>query len=313
MNCKISVVMSVYNAEKYVKEAIDSILNQTFTDFEFIIINDGSTDRSLEIIESIKDRRIVLINQSNSGLAKALNVGIQQSKSNIIARMDADDISFPNRLDKQYNFLLNNPEYIIVGSKAMVIDKNGNYVCTPSILISDTETKNWLPSSPFIHPSVMLRKESIFKAGLYCESMIKSQDTVLFNRMASYGKFYNIPESLLKYRIVPTANSSRNKKTEKIGMKIIKYAIEHNNISDADKSFLQSTTDDRYHISRLGYYHTYLARRYLYDNNQPKLVRKNIYSAIKYNKSDPFLLVLFILSFMPFSFVKKINNRNRIK
>jgi glycosyltransferase involved in cell wall biosynthesis len=127
----ISVVMPVYNAAQYLREAIDSILNQTFRDFEFIIINDGSTDRSLEIIQSYNDDRIRLINQKNTGLAKALNNGIAIAKSDFIARMDADDISIPERLTSQFSFLESNVDVVAVGSNAEVIDKEGNHVyCT---------------------------------------------------------------------------------------------------------------------------------------------------------------------------------------
>ncbi len=111
-NPKITVLMSVYNGEKYLRNAVGSILNQTITDFEFIIINDGSTDGSREILESYNDDRIVLINQNNTGLTKALNKGLSLARGEYVARIDADDSANPARLEKQLIFLRNNQEII---------------------------------------------------------------------------------------------------------------------------------------------------------------------------------------------------------
>lgn len=290
--------MSVYNSEKYLREAIESILNQSFTEFEFIIINDGSADNSLQIIESYKDERIVLINQNNTGLAKALNIGIEKSRSNFIARMDADDISLPDRLQKQYEFLLQNPEYVVVGSNAIIIDNLGNYVHTSSQAISDVEAKQDLPNTPFFHPSVMYLKEIFFKAGKYCEAMIKGQDTVLFNRMAKFGKFYNIPDSLIKYRIVPTANSARSNIANSRFFKILQTTIENNTISDEDISYLKSITDNRYSNNRLADYHLHLAKKYLWNNYQPKLARKNLIKSLK-SKFNKLSVFYYFVSFLP--------------
>ena len=112
--------MPVYNGEKYLQEAIESILNQTFKDFEFIIINDGSTDKTLEIIKSFTDPRIKLITQENRGIIYSLNKGITESRGKYIARMDADDISLPERLEKEYRFLEQNPNYGIVGTTFLI-------------------------------------------------------------------------------------------------------------------------------------------------------------------------------------------------
>ncbi len=126
----ISVVMSVYNGDKYLREEIESILNQTFKDFEFIIVNDGSTDKSLEIIKSYNDPRIVIIDQENTGLAKALNNGINIAKGRYIARMDQDDISNPERFEKQIEFLENLSEYVAIGSWSNHISEHGEYLYT---------------------------------------------------------------------------------------------------------------------------------------------------------------------------------------
>src|SRR3989337_2996755 len=122
---KVSVIMSVYNGERHLRESVDSILNQTFQDFEFIIINDGSKDQSKYILESYKDERIKLIHNKNMGLTKSLNIGISIAKGKYIARQDADDISEPERLKTQYDFMEANPGLGLIGSQFEVIKENG--------------------------------------------------------------------------------------------------------------------------------------------------------------------------------------------
>ncbi len=301
---KISVVMAVYNAEKYLREAIESILNQTFADFEFIIVNDGSKDKSLEIIKSFNDESIVLINQENKGLPIALNKGIDNSRSDIIARMDADDISLPDRFQIQYNFLNQNPDYIAVGSNAVIIDINGDYVFTSSKRITDEEIKKRLPESPFIHPTVMFKKKFFIHAGKYSEFMLKGQDTVLFNRMAKYGKFCNMNEPLIKYRVVPTANSVKKNLGNRYSM-IQKSAIANNTISRADKIFLKSNIEKRNSNEREAKYHIYLAKKYLWNNYKPKLARNNLLLSLKFDYSF-LVFFLYILTFLPKEFIQKV-------
>lgn len=125
---KISVVMSVYNGERYLGEAVESIFNQTFSDFEFIIINDGSTDRTPEILTEIDDPRAKVINQPNRGLTASLNRAIRLAKGEYIARMDADDISEPTRLERQVEVLDRDPDVVLVACWYEVIDEKGNFL-----------------------------------------------------------------------------------------------------------------------------------------------------------------------------------------
>jgi len=309
---KISVVMPVYNAEKYLRESIDSILNQTFKDFEFIIINDGSTDSSLEIIKYYNDSRIHIVDQDNTGLAKALNNGIALSTTEFIARMDADDIAMPERLGKQYHFLSNNPKYIIVGSNAENIDVDGNYVYTTSQKITDNNLRGMLPCTPFIHPSVMFRKDIYYKAGKYPEYMLKAQDTVLFNRMAKFGKIANLPESLMKYRIVPTSNSLRSREGRKRIHAITSKAILKNEISSDDYEFLKTLTSNRNSKERLANYHLHLAKKYLWNNYNSRLARENIFKSFKIKKrinTVGFLLISLLPKNLIVYLYKKFRNK----
>ena len=197
---KISVVMPVYNAERFLSEAIESILNQTFKDFELIIINDGSTDNSLEIIKKYKaqDERIVLISRENRGLVYSLNEGIEKAEGKYIARMDADDISLENRFSKQFEVLEDNTDIDIVGCDYQLIDKNSNVV--GKTIVPKTEKDILLTlcySVPFAHPSVMIRK-SIFQYHKYEES--PAEDYLLWSRVYKKNNFFNIGKPLLKYR-----------------------------------------------------------------------------------------------------------------
>jgi len=206
---KISVVMSVFNSKDFLVEAIESVLSQTFKDFEFIIINDCSTDNSLNIIKEYmkKDKRIVLINNSkNIGLTKSLNKGLGIAKGKYIARMDADDISLFERFEKQYDFLEKNKNIFLVGSGTIEIDNNGRKIRkfyrikNPFLLRLRLQKKNCI-----YHPSIIFRN---FKDIKYREKFVYSQDYDFFLLILSINrKVSNLKESLIKYRINPNAIS----------------------------------------------------------------------------------------------------------
>ncbi len=216
---KISVVMTVFNAEQYLREAMDSILGQSFADFEFIIVDNKSTDGSVEIIKSYSDERIRLIeNAVNVGQTKALNIGIEHSRAFLIARMDADDISFPQRFQVQYDFLNKHPDIAVVGSFRIDIDQNGKQlrvfkgpadpIRLRCCLAGSGDLTYWCLS----HPTVMIRKEVLGAVGFYREPADSPfgfpQDYDLWSRLIVKGvKFANIGEPLLKYRIVPRSES----------------------------------------------------------------------------------------------------------
>ncbi|MES2139031.1 MAG: glycosyltransferase [Bacteroidota bacterium] len=297
----ISVVMSVYNGEEYLRESIESILNQTFKGFEFVIINDGSTDKSLEIIKSYSDARIIVINQKNSGLAIALNNGLKIAKGKYIARMDADDISIDTRLEVQLDFMENNNEYVIIGSNAIVIDKSGNYIYTTNLATTDNQLRKLLPSSPFMHPSVLMKKEAVEKCDYYYEAISKLysfEDVILWNKLCKQGAIANMKKPLIKYRIQPfaaTTKSGAKKVINEILNKIIERGfILENEIDILKKIKLQERRNDKF-IN----YHLHLSKKYLWNNCQPKLARANIFKSMLYNpfSIEPFFLLFF--SFMP--------------
>ncbi|MDI6785868.1 MAG: glycosyltransferase [bacterium] len=191
---KVSVVMAVFNEEQNISRAMDSILSQTYKDFEFIIINDGSTDNTLKIIREYRDNRIKLIDKGyNSGLADSLNIGIQNAQGDFIARMDADDFSEKDRLEIQVEFLENNPDLVLVGTWAYLNDLNSNTKkkCEPPT--SDKSIKKYMQKdNPFIHSSVMLRKDILKRVGYY-NPMVGMEDYDLWIRIGKYYKVANIP------------------------------------------------------------------------------------------------------------------------
>lgn len=197
---KVSVVMPVYNAQKYLCDAIESILSQDFTDFEFIIINDGSTDNTESIILSYQDDRIRYFkNPSNLKLCATLNKGFDLANGQYIARMDADDISKPCRLGKQVDLMDNQPKVGICGT---FIQTFGSHQDVWGYPVSDQEIRcNMLLQSPFAHPAVMMRKSVLNKYNLrYRHEYEYCEDYDLWIRASFVTQFHNIPEILLDYR-----------------------------------------------------------------------------------------------------------------
>lgn len=199
---KVTVLMPVYNGEKYLREAIDSILNQTFSDFEFLIINDGSTDKSVEIINSYNDSRICLIhNTDNLGLINSLNKGLELADGEYIARMDSDDISLPKRLERQVNVMDENLDVGICGTWFDFINldyKVRHPIESPVIKV------HLLINTAFGHPTVMLRKKILKESQWFYDKNYKhAEDYDFFSRLSDNTECYNVPEVLLKYRDHP--------------------------------------------------------------------------------------------------------------
>ena len=219
---KISVILPVYNGEAYLVESINSILNQNFKDFELIIINDGSIDRSEEIIQSFLDPRIKYYKQENQGLAKTLNIGILKASSSYIARQDQDDISLPSRLQTQYEFLEKNLTIGMVGTWSDILEGD---------LKSDASIKHALDNENLkinaIFSSVMIRREVFDNIGLYSEDPERQppEDFELWSRIVNNYEVANVPEVLHLYRKIPT-NMSHTQENE-MTKRVIKLSTEN--------------------------------------------------------------------------------------
>ena len=197
----VSVILPIYNAESYVKESIESILNQSFSDLELIIINDGSTDGSEKVILTFKDERIKYVkNETNLKLIETLNVGLKLAKGKYIARIDSDDISFSDRLEKQVRFLEKNLDFGLVGSFAECF---GDSRETLKYVEEDQDIRYaLLTHNPFIHSSIMFRSSILHDHCLqYQNNQLHVEDYDLWIRMLSFTKAKIIPECLIKYRM----------------------------------------------------------------------------------------------------------------
>ena len=201
-NLPVTILMPVYNGERYLAESIGSILGQTWEDFEFLIINDGSTDNSKEIICSYDDHRIRLVdNPCNLGLAKTLNMGIKMACGEYIARQDCDDISLPNRIEHQLSYLRSYPETVLLGSFGQCVDQSGNRLrklCPQS----NSSLLKWrlLFYNNFIHSSVIFNKEKIRHLGGYDTEIGLAQDYSLWTKILFRHEISQLPEVLVLYR-----------------------------------------------------------------------------------------------------------------
>ncbi|HOZ86521.1 MAG TPA: glycosyltransferase, partial [Bacteroidia bacterium] len=255
MNTKVSVLMPVYNASLYLEEAISSILNQSYSDFELIIINDGSTDNSLEIIERFSDTRIILVNnKKNSGIINARNQGLQLAKGKYIANMDADDVSLPQRFEKQVKFLDSHPETAILATRLILITPEGeqsgvwpeDYYC-----VTTKDIANTLPVINCIgQPTVMMRTEIVRRIG-YHEKFKNNEDWGLWLSVLAEGQgIAKLSEPMLLYRQHPvstTAFANRSGVDKKIiafKVKYLKYKLTTNNFRGTDSKVLFSSFKD---------------------------------------------------------------------
>jgi glycosyltransferase involved in cell wall biosynthesis len=205
MKPTISVVMPVYNAKRYVAEAIESILGQTFRDFEFLIIDDGSTDGSLAILKRYAgcDARIRLWSGPNAGYVPRLNEMLALARGDLVARMDADDVSLRDRFGRQVEFLRAHPEVDVVGTGQQCIDSRGYTLTDWCFPLGHDEIQECAlaGTGPISHPAVMMRREAVLAAGGYIVELMPAEDFDLWLRMGEHGQLANLPDILVRYRM----------------------------------------------------------------------------------------------------------------
>ena len=261
----ISVIMAVFNGEEYIKSAVDSILSQTFGDFELIVVNDGSQDNTLKILQSFTDDRMqVISNSKNEGLAKSLNTGISRARGHYIARQDADDISLPQRLQKQFDYMQRYPKIAVLGTARKTMLSDGSVKLSSSPLESPT-FEDLLKKSFFVHGSVMLRKDSLEKVSGYNEIFHYTEDYDLWLRLAKEAPVANLSEPLyvirrhedritlknlspaVLYRLL-ARNLALDEAGDNIIQKIQEEGIEayYNHLSKQDKIFYHHRAGKRY-------------------------------------------------------------------
>ncbi len=237
---KISVILPVYNSEEFISESISSILNQTYKNFELIIIDDGSTDNSRVICENFSksDKRIKLIKNYHRGLTVSLNCGLEIAKGKFIARQDADDISLSNRFEKQVEWFLRNKKRVLCGTNCKILTENNEYKTNRSLKFSNNRIKRKLEySNCFVHSSTMYLRDCAQKLGLYDDNLKYAQDYDLWWKLTTLGEVGNLNEKLLIIRNRKDSISIKNKNDQTINfikscMKFYAYNKKILNIDD---------------------------------------------------------------------------------
>ncbi|RIA10264.1 glycosyltransferase involved in cell wall biosynthesis [Flavobacteriaceae bacterium MAR_2010_72] len=224
MSPVLSVVMATYNGERYIREAIQSVLDQSFADFEFIIVDDGSVDETAAIIASFDDARIVYIKKAtNTGIADSLNLGISTSKGIYIARMDDDDICMPDRFEAQLKVFEHHQDVILCATDVLQNDPSTGVQAQVS---HDELVMALLFYNPIIHPTVML-KRGVLGQDPYDPSKVPSEDYELWSRLIWEGRFYKLNRPLLDYRSHANSETSRRRKEQlKLNVAIAEYMFD---------------------------------------------------------------------------------------
>jgi len=310
MEVPVSVLMPAYNAEKYIGEAIDSVLNQTFVNFELVIVDDGSTDNTANVIKAYTDKRIKLIQQKNGGVSAALNTGLSQAQGKYIARFDADDVCYPYRLQQQFDFMETNPDFVLIGSDADYMSEEGAFLFTyHNIGYSNQEIQEKINVyCPFVHSTVCYRKEAVVQLGGYEVLAFTFEDYFLWKKLVKIGKVCNFKTPLIKVRFNAASVTVDEKDRDPEFIRLKKKALQNGFISAEDGRLMKAGLTKLSPQKKESSYHRMLGKKYLWNNYQPTMARKHL---IKSLKIEPFKLNTFLflaLSFLPQGIIQKVYN-----
>lgn len=302
----VTVLMSVYNGARWLEEAITSILTQTFKDFEFIIVNDGSTDKTLEIIKNFQelDPRIVLINKSNTGLADSLNCGICNAKGEWIARLDADDLCEPDRLKKQYQLAQSCKDFVLIGSCMRFIDEQGviGVIDCPPITHKGLMKNLMVLERFFAHSSAFYRTETVRTIGGYRARIKRAQDYDLWLRLSEVGAFAVVDELLIRHRKHDGQISNEEKgRRQKIDARVAltSYWLRQIKCPDPvagceeDFEIFWSWITERLSQERLFDYYSFLDKLHQYAMNSQDSMKQN-FRAVAYIFQQPRFIVRYM-------------------
>lgn len=294
--------MPAYNAGKYIREAITSVLEQSFTDFELLIVNDGSTDDTPDIIKSFNDERMVVLSQENKGVAAALNNGLRHARAPYIARFDADDVCYPYRLQVQYDFITSHPYYSIIGSGVDYTDVNGDLIFTwqPDALSHNEIRQLSYRICPFIHSSVLYKRDIVLKAGGYNELAYTFEDHFLWAGILKHEKAFNFNQPLIKVRLNAESVTIDEKwRTGKFRQ--IKYnTLRKGSITEAEGRQLSEIGIKQLSPRiKKGAYYALLGKKYLWNNYQPEKARENLLKTLSISPLHLKNYFLLLMSFLP--------------
>lgn len=327
---KVSVIMSVYNGSRYLSQSLESILNQTFTDFEFIIVDDGSTDNTWEILTeyAARDSRIILIrNEKNIGLTKSLNKGLARAQGEYIARQDADDFSLPDRFEHQVRFLDTHSEVGVLGTAFYIIDEDGNVsgTVTPP---QESALLHWLLlfCNPIPHPTVMARRKLICAVNGYNPEFVTAQDYDLWARLSDITRFAILPIPLVCYRrhtksITYQYNNIQKFNTLKVAQRLISNLL-NEPISLETVQILRSlnshfaNSDNIFQIAQIIYKLCQaLLTKHNWSYSEKRIIRyqaaKRIFTLFRHNiKNLRTWKILILVSYLDWKFiVHKVSNK----
>jgi glycosyltransferase involved in cell wall biosynthesis len=308
---KITVLMPAYNAGKYIGEAITSVLKQSFADFELLIVNDGSTDDTEKIIKSFHDNRIVLLKQENKGIAAALNAGLAVARAPYIARFDADDVCYHDRLKIQYEFMTAYPEYSIMGAAVDYMDVEGHFIFThhPAGHLNEEIQQLKYTVCPFIHSSVFYKKDVIIKNGGYNEHAYTFEDHFLWVNILKDEKACNLSQPLIKVRLNPESITIDEKwRTRKF--RDIKYSsLKRRTITAAEGDELHEIGKQQYSPKiKEGAYYALCGKKFLLNNYQPEKARLHVAKAISAHPLRLDNYLLYAVSYFPEKLITWLHN-----
>ena len=308
MNPRLSILMPAYNAGAFIGDAIRSVLEQNFSDWELVIVNDGSTDDTMDVAGSFDDRRIRLINAPHGGVSRALNAGLSYTRSNLVARFDADDRCKPGRLKLQYEFMRDHPEIVISGGGADYVDARGAFVFhyQPPAATSDEIRKLPVHQCPFIHSTVIYRKDMILRSGGYSERAHSFEDRMLWRSVLQRGNGWNLPSALIDVRLSPQSLTIDERWRPKRFHELRDKALTTGRISQLEAEELLRLVRQSNADSSEGAYHVLLGKKYLWDNHQPRRARENLALALRHRPADPRTYALWLASFLPGAAVKRL-------
>jgi hypothetical protein len=220
MSPAVSVVMSVYNGERFLAEAVESVLSQTLAELELVVIDDGSDDSSPRILAEYasRDPRVIVVRQANEGRAVALNRGFDLARAPFVARLDADDTALPARLQHQHQFLSEHAAVAIVGGAVTFIDENSRPFAEVQYPLEDAEIRSAFASTtPLAHPAVMIRRDAFRSAGGFRPVFHEAEDVDLWLRIAEHHELANLPDVVVNYRLHPAQATMRRLELQTIG------------------------------------------------------------------------------------------------
>jgi glycosyltransferase involved in cell wall biosynthesis len=308
----VTVLMPAYNAGRYIHEAVESVLAQTFTDFQFLIINDGSTDNTADILASFSDPRIEIISRPNKGLIASLNEGLAAACAPFVARMDADDVCLPGRLQVQLDFMLAHPQHVLLGSDVVYTDREGRPIMRINAGgYADAELRgNFYTKCPFFHPSVMFRKELVLAVGGYPAGALLFEDWLLWKAVMERGQAEVVPEVLVNMRLNPESVTIDEKWRGPEFAAIRLRSLQQGYVTEEDAQRLEEIVRSQdFRKFKEASYYVLVGKKYLWDNPQPQLARDAFVAALRHYPAQLSTWVLLAASFLPAGWMKGLYRR----